>query len=143
MDKRADKNESKDVEEELPPRWGVMPAKFGMVLEFLESLVGPEDIFGRYNIDRYLELFILCTHSGRRYPGLGTALAKEALNRGQAKGFSLCVTEATSFYSQKIFDRLGFETTKEAEFESFQPNGKIVFPKHEPHSTVKLMVKKM
>ena len=92
---------------------------------------------------RYLELFILCTHSGRRYPGLGTALAKESLDRASAKGFQLCVTEATSFYSQKIFSRLGFEVAREAEFESFKPKGEVVFPKHGPHSTVKLMIKKM
>ena len=28
----------------------------------------------RYNCDSYLELFILTTHSTKRYPGLGTEL---------------------------------------------------------------------
>ncbi len=88
----------------------------------------------------YLELFILCSHSSRKYRGLGTVLAEEALDRQihqfgvfplsvdffqlgrecdrqivffrRAKrewGFRLVVTEATSYYTQKIFLRLGFE----------------------------------
>ncbi len=41
----------------------------------------------------YLELFILCSHSSRKYRGLGTVLAEEALDRQIHKfgGFPLSV----------------------------------------------------
>jgi hypothetical protein len=62
------------------------------------------------------------------------ALAKQ-------KDFDLCVTEATSFYSQKIFARLGFEVLKEIPFEEYLVNEKIVFQHHGPHVAAKLMAK--
>ena len=66
----------------------------------------------RYNCDSYLELFILTTHSTKRYPGLGTELVKQTLDLARRKEFAVCVASATSFYSQKIFARLGFESLK-------------------------------
>ena len=66
----------------------------------------------RYNCDSYLELFILTTHSTKRYPGLSTELVKQTLDLARRKEFAVCVASATSFYSQKIFARLGFESLK-------------------------------
>ena len=126
---------------EPPPRWSVMPAKFGQILEFLEGVSTSVNLFEKYSVSKYVEFFILTTSSTKRCPGLGTELAIKALERAKAKGFSLCVTEATSFYSQKIFTRMGFQTLAEIKFEDYKPNGEIIFHKHGVHESVKLMTK--
>ena len=66
----------------------------------------------RYNCDSYLELFILTTHSTKRYPGLGTELVRQTLELARRRELAVCVASATSFYSQKIFAKLGFESLK-------------------------------
>ena len=66
----------------------------------------------RYDCDSYLELFILTTHSTKRYPGLGTELVGQTLEMARRRGFAVCAAAATSFYSQKIFAKLGFEALK-------------------------------
>ena len=77
----------------------------------------------------------------RRERGLGTALVNRALERLKKKEFSICVTEATSFYSQKIFDRIDFKTLAEIKYEDYKVDGEVVFPPYGPHQSVKLMVK--
>jgi ribosomal protein S18 acetylase RimI-like enzyme len=120
-----------------------MPVKFGLVLEFLEDVVSSVNILGDYGVDRYLELFMLSTHSTKRCPGLGTELVRQTLLVGKQKGFPLCVTEATSFFSQKIFTRLGFHVIKEVKYEDYKPHGKVVFPAQGMHDTLKLMAKRI
>ena len=66
----------------------------------------------RYNCNSYLELFILTTHSTKRYPGLGTELVRQTLELARRRELAVCVASATSFYSQKIFAKLGFESLK-------------------------------
>ena len=66
----------------------------------------------RYSCDSYLELFILTTHSTKRYPGLGTELVRQTLELARRRELAVCVASATSFYSQKIFAKLGFESLK-------------------------------
>ncbi|XP_040571186.1 arylalkylamine N-acetyltransferase-like 2 [Lepeophtheirus salmonis] len=123
------------------PRWEVMPVKFGLVLDFLEYIASSADIFETYNVSRYMELFILNTHSEKRYPGLGTEIVHRSMELGKKKGFELYVTEATSFFSQKIFTKEGFTLLKEMAFEEYRPHGKVVFNKFGMHDTIKLFVR--
>ena len=88
-----------------------------------------------------MELFILTTHSVKRNPGLGTEMVNKSLEVLKKKDFSLCVTEATSYYSQKIFNRLGFETLSEVKYNDYEVDGEVVFKQHGPHQAVKLMAK--
>ncbi len=125
------------------PCWAAQPVKFGKVLHFLDQIASTVDLSARYRHLKHLELFILCTHSTIRRPGLGKALAQESLELAVEDGFDLVVTEATSLYSQKILTRLGFDTLKEVPFEDYRPDGEVVFPRHGDHSTVCLMAKKI
>ena len=88
-----------------------------------------------------MELFILTTHSTHRYPGLGTETARHTLALAKRHGFGHCVTEATSLYSQKVFARLDFDTVAERRYDEYQVDGRVVFPRHGPHESAKLMVK--
>lgn len=125
------------------PRWAAMPAKFGEILKFLGKVVEDADVYGTFGVDRYAELFILTTHSRKRHPGLGTEMTRRTLEMLAAEGFGLCVTEATSLFSQKIFTRLGFSDVSEIRYDDYKPDGSVVFPSKPPHESVKLMAKTM
>ncbi|XP_059084983.1 uncharacterized protein LOC131881963 [Tigriopus californicus] len=139
-----DKEESNvDEKKDENVRWGQRPRKFGKILELLQELTGSVDLFAKYEVDRYAEFFILCTHSGIRYPGLGTRLSYKIMDVVKAKGFNVMVTEATSYFSQKIFARIGFDTLSEIKYDKYKPEGEVLFPQHNNHEAIKLMVKKL
>ena len=83
----------------------------------------------------------MTTHSTHRYPGLGTEVARHTSSLARKHGFMHCVTVATSFYSQKIFQKLDFETIAEMRYNDYKVGSNTVFPSNGPHKSAKLMVK--
>ena len=55
--------------------------------------------------------------------------------------FQVITGIATSHYSGKIFQKLGFNLLTETSYDDYRVDGVVVFPPTEPHTHVKLFLK--
>ena len=57
------------------------------------------------------------------------------------RGLKVFTTSATSHFSARIFEKLGFTTFKECKYEDYKVEGKIIFPTAPPHTSAKQLIK--
>ena len=50
---------------------------------------------------------------------------------------------ATSHYSGRIFQKLGFSCLQETAYTEYKVGGEVVFPTAEPHTHVRLFIKRV
>ena len=126
-------------------RYERCPEGFAKILKLLDTLTSRFDLFDLYKVEEYPELFILCTHSQIRYPGLGTTLTSKVEELLKGQGFELFATEASSHFSARIFDKLGFETLGEIKHADYldEETGRPVFETASPHTKVIAVAKKL
>lgn len=136
-----DKEEAKEEEEEVMARCRRPPAKFLSVLGFLEHLGHDIDVAERYGVDSWSDLMLVAGRVDRRVPGLGTELIKRSLNRAEQQGIKVQVGCATSYFTGRIFEKLGFSLIKSLKYEDYKIDGVIIFPPEEPHLEAKFFVK--
>ncbi|XP_076043192.1 uncharacterized protein LOC143026527 [Oratosquilla oratoria] len=108
----------------------------------LEEVV---DFFDKFKVNKLLGLAILCVdeeYSGR---GIGRKLVQLTEERGKQVGAELMVAQATNVYSQKLFDRLDFETYYVMDYGSYEVKGRKVFDleKLGKNTCVKIMAKRI
>jgi len=128
-------------EEEVLSRCRKPPAKFLSVLRFLEHLGHDIDVAAQYGVDKWSDLMLVAGRVDRRVPGLGTELIKRSLNRAEEQGIKVQLGCATSYFTGRIFEKLGFSLVKSIKYEDYKMDGVVVFPPEEPHLEGKFFVK--
>lgn len=141
-DEDKDKAVQKEEEEKDLARCRRPPAKFLSVLAFLEHLGHDIDVAERYGADRWSDVMLVAGRVDRRVPGLGTELIKRSLDMAEEReNIKVQVGCATSHFTGRIFERLGFSLVKSIKYEDYKIDGVVVFPPEPPHLEAKFFVK--
>ncbi|XP_045480542.1 arylalkylamine N-acetyltransferase 1-like [Harmonia axyridis] len=99
-------------------------------------------LFRKYNVEKIFELRILSVDSDYRGRGLGQELVKRSEELAREHGFTVLKVDATSFFTQKILEKFGFETVKTVVYHDYRDaDGKYIYNTPPPHDTYKIMTK--
>merc|ERR1719348_1162222 len=132
--------ENKDPGEKVP-LYKQCPDKLEAIFTFLDWTKKDLDVTKECGVDTWAYLSILVCDTSVRVPGLGTCLVKTGMDVLAETGIKVITTIATSHYSGKIFQKLGFKLLNEISYDEYKVDGVVVFPPSEPHTHVKLFLK--
>ncbi|XP_076050475.1 arylalkylamine N-acetyltransferase 1-like [Oratosquilla oratoria] len=93
------------------------------ILNHVESVC---DYFKDGNVDKILELAVLCVNEEYKGQGIGGELVKQSEAIGRQLGAQLATTQATNIISQRVFEKLGFSSDYTLDYESYEADGKKV-----------------
>lgn len=128
----ADQNKTSSVQDE----------KFKRIFDLLHSVNEELDLFNKYRVDKLYECRMLSVDQNHRGQGIAKELLKRSIEEARSKGFKLFKQDATSFYTQKISESLGFDTVFELYYRSYLgDDGQPVFTPPAPHKYLKVVVK--
>jgi len=103
------------------------------------------DVFKRFGVDTAVEMVELGKHRQYRQHGIASKLMQAALLFCEGLGLSpVCLKgEGTSIYSQKIYEKFGFETLQTFNYGEYKINDEIVFKNTGIHKCTKVFVKQL
>ena len=95
------------------------------------------NIFDYYNVDEVLYFYGLTVHRGYRRRGIGERLMRAALFfiRCLDLGTVIIKGGGTSTFSQRLFEKLGFEKLSEVVYSEFKLDGKVVITNSGEHKS--------
>ena len=98
------------------------------------------NVYDHYKVDEYIGFLALGVHKDYRRQGIGLKIQKAAVAMAINFGVGpvLLKVEATSNFSKKIFEQLGFDTLGELLYENYKENGEVVFKNMGDNKSVKL-----
>ncbi|XP_011299206.1 uncharacterized protein [Fopius arisanus] len=111
--------------------------KFKTIFGLLYQVNDKVDLFKKYNTDELFECRILSIDEEFRGRGLANILMSDSVEVARKMGFKVMKADATSVYSQKVFEKHGFNTEAEIPYSEMDEN---IRPPS-PHRALKLMVK--
>lgn len=123
------------------PSYARCPEKLQKIFNFLSWLKRDLDIEAEYKVDQWGDIMVLACRSDIRVPGLGTALIKEGVRVLEERGITVFTTTATSAFSSRIFEKLGFQEVSVQAYEEYKVEGEVVFPTTEPHTHARQFVR--
>ncbi|XP_076044066.1 arylalkylamine N-acetyltransferase-like 2 [Oratosquilla oratoria] len=94
------------------------------VLSVLEEAV---DFYEQYDVTKILELAMITVSAEYAGRGIGKKLVQIAERNGKELGCELATAQATAIPSQKMLERLGYESQYTMDYESFEIAGERVF----------------
>ena len=99
------------------------------IVGLIDSLNELCNVFERYNIEECFHFFALGVHKEYRKRGIGTKMMKAAvaLVKNMQLGPVVIKGEGSSNYSQRIYEKLGFDTLAEIFYADHKENGEVVF----------------
>ncbi|XP_021968251.1 uncharacterized protein LOC110863290 isoform X2 [Folsomia candida] len=95
----------KDKDWNLPPALSPMTSK---VTPFLVELEGSVDMYNRYGVDTYADIFILSVSQDFTGHGLGTELLRRAISWISEMGYQVVQAAFTNPASRRIGEKFGF-----------------------------------
>jgi len=123
------------------PRFEKCPEKLTKIFDFLEWVKKDLDMEKTYKVEKWGDVMILTCRSDIRVPGLGTALVKEGMRVMEDRGIRVLTTTATSHFSGRIFQKLGFQEISTKSYTDYLVGGEVVFNTTEPHTHARQYVK--
>ena len=95
------------------------------------------DIFARSGIDAVFYLGNVSVHNDYRQQGLGFILFESAVAFAKALGFKGITGEGTSNFSQKLFEKLGFETILRLAYSDYKYKQRYLCERTGVHTAMK------
>ncbi|WAR26775.1 DNAT-like protein [Mya arenaria] len=96
------------------------------------------DIFNRYGVDEIFSLDFLCVRNDYRRHGLAIHIVKAALELAKDLSFTVVKGDCTGNYSQRIFEKHGFETILNIPYNSCVIDGNPIGEKTGAHKSLKI-----
>lgn len=120
-------------------KWSLVWRLFGCAFDIKQILT-------TYKADKLMELFALCVHSDYKKRGIATELVKRSLDHALQHGNTLVAVLCTSAYTQKLYEKQGFEKVREISYSTYVDNEtKSLLCKdvEEPHKAAISYVKRL
>ncbi len=95
---------------------------------------------------KMFEVFALSVNSGYKHKGIASELVKRSLEHAVTLGYKLAGAICTSFYTQRLFEKHGFERVKEVCYATYvdtRTNSCLFKNVEEPHKAAISYVKKL
>merc|ERR1739838_470499 len=118
-----------------------LPRKLSSIFTFLDYMKSNVDIEKEYKVDAWADVEFLVCRSDKRGPGLGTELVRRAVGIMEERGVKVITGHASSHFSSKIFQKLGFQEVFCQQFAEYKVDGEVVFPTTEPHTHARLYIR--
>ncbi len=78
-------------------------------------------------------MLLLCVHGDYGQRGIATELVKRTMDHAISKhGYSMFSVVCTGYYSQRVYEKLGFQKHKEIKYADYTVDGEVVFRNVEP-----------
>lgn len=106
--------------------------------EFLTHKDKEINFFERYGVDEAVHFFTLGVHKKYRRMGLGGRLLAAAVAMSRELGFKAIKGEGTSNFSQRIYEKQGFETLLEMPYDNYFYKGKPIRDGTGEHTMTKI-----
>lgn len=119
---------------------------FACVLALLDLMLNYKKVLMSYQESKILGLFAVAVHSEYRNEGNAAELVRRTLDHAAKLGFTLAGVICTSVYTQKLFERQGFEKLQEEYYASYvDASTKLIARKNvdKTHPSVISYVKKL
>lgn len=123
------------------PRYERCPKKLTKIFNFLDWLKRDLDVQKEYKVEEWGDIMILACRSDIRVPGLGTALVKEGIRVMEDRGFTVFTGTATSHFSGRIFQKLGFHEVSAQSYDEYRVDGEVIFKTTAPHTHARQFVR--
>ena len=143
VESNQEKDEVDDASADNLPLCNQVADKMQTILTFLDWVKRDLNIEEDYGAREWAEVLFLTCNIKKRIPGLGTDLMHRATQAVEDAGLKIVYTTATSHFSGKIFHKLGYSLVEEIPYTEYKIDDKIVFPTADPHSHVRLYLKKL
>ena len=120
--------------------------KMAAIMTFLgHKYINGANVFKRFKVDTAVEFVALGTHRNYRGQGLATKVMAATIEFCKELGLNpVCIKgEATSLYSQRIYEKFGFEVLHTVRFQDYKVNGEVVFRDTGDVEEVKCYVKQL
>ncbi|VDI12670.1 Hypothetical predicted protein [Mytilus galloprovincialis] len=116
-----------------------------IIMDFLGHKYNEMDFFKRYNADIVVAFVALATHKDHIAQGIASKVMKATLLFCKELGLSpVCIKgEVTSKYSQKIYEKFGFETIHTLLYDEYKVDGEIEFKNTGENKSTKCYVKQL
>jgi len=117
------------------------PSKLSTIFTFLDYMKSHINIEKEYKVNTWGDVEFLVCRSDTRVPGLGTELTRRAVEIMEQRGVKVITAHASSHFSGKIFQKVGFQEVFCQAYSDYKVEGGIVFPTSEPHTHARLYVR--
>ncbi|CAC5384626.1 unnamed protein product [Mytilus coruscus] len=119
--------------------------KLVKLLKFLNHKNEEMDVYKRFNIDTCINFVFLGTHKEHRQQGIAFKIFQAALQFSKELGINpVCIKgEGSGVYSQRIYEKSGFETLHTFKYDEYKVDGDIVFKDTGIHKSTKVYVKQL
>ena len=111
------------------------------LFKFLSHRDDEIDFYHRFRISEAMHFFSMGVHKDFRRQGLATRLLQACTAMTKELGFTVIKGEATSNYTQRIFEKEGFDVLLEMPYDSYMYNGEPLRNKTGPHTKTKVCAK--
>ncbi|XP_053697750.1 arylalkylamine N-acetyltransferase 1 isoform X1 [Sabethes cyaneus] len=118
--------------------------KFKMIMALMDYVDEHFDIFDLHqDVDKILDIKIMSVDN--RYRGLGIAgkLTDRTMQCVKENNIKLVHVLCSSHFSARVMEKIGFEEVYRLPYSDYLVNGEQVFDPEEPHTAVRILVKKM
>ena len=96
------------------------------------------DLFNRFNLEEMFHFVTLAVHKNYRRRGLGFILLSAGVALAKALGFKAVKGEGTSAFSQRIYEKRGFETILEIPYSQYAYKGGYLGERTGEHTSTKI-----
>ena len=93
--------------------------EWASVMFLLDAMLDAKEILTSYKESKMLELFAVGVNSDYRNRGIASELVRRTLDHAVAVGHTIAGVVCTSIYTQKLFEKQGFEKVKEEYYGSY------------------------
>ncbi|VDI03087.1 Hypothetical predicted protein [Mytilus galloprovincialis] len=103
------------------------------------------NVYKRFNIDTCVDFVFLGTHKEHRRQGIAFKIFQAALQFSKELGIDpVCIKgEGTGIFSQRVYEKSGFETLHDFIYDDYKVDGDIVFKDTGIHKSTKVYVKQL
>ncbi|KAF5282077.1 hypothetical protein FQA39_LY00602 [Lamprigera yunnana] len=99
------------------------------------------DIFHRYpNIDKFISIHIISVSSAWRNRGVALELVYATRQMAKELSIPLIRTDCTSYFSKRLFEKLGYHCIYAKGYNDYLRSGKPIFTPKPPHKEIAVMV---
>ncbi|XP_065370897.1 arylalkylamine N-acetyltransferase-like 2 [Calliphora vicina] len=120
------------------------PTKWGHILQFLACVERDANICGRFKVQKVLHVHVMGVNREMHGQNIGRRLVEQVLNVAKRLNFKMVAADCTSYYSARLFERMGFECINIKYYKDYvDETGKQVFKPDAPHECVKTFALKL
>ena len=121
-----------------------LPESLAHVQILRRKLFNPRELFEEFYINKIMYFNGGATRPDYLNKGIATKLTEHSIRHGREQGYRLVAANSSSFYTQKISERMGFKKRKELKYAEYAVNGKIIFENiRAPHQSVINFIKQI